>query len=103
MRTGRRRDRVPAGCERASVVIAIVTAGGVALLVAGFGTPILIRSLSRRRIGQHVREDGPALHIVKAGTPTMGGIAMIIAVISGYVLGHVGTQASFSAAGGLVV
>ena len=84
-------------------MISIFTAGGVALLISGFGTPVLLRWLTSRRIGQQVREDGPALHIVKAGTPTMGGIAMIVAVVAGYLLGHVGTHAAFSAAGALVV
>jgi phospho-N-acetylmuramoyl-pentapeptide-transferase len=84
-------------------MISIFTAGGVALLISGFGTPVLLRWLTSKRIGQQVREDGPALHIVKAGTPTMGGIAMIIAVVAGYLLGHVGTHTAFSAAGALVV
>ncbi len=84
-------------------MIAIFTAGGVAILVAGFGTPILLRSLTRRRIGQHIREDGPAIHQIKAGTPTMGGIAMIVAIVAGYVLGHVGTHIAFSVPGFLVV
>jgi len=84
-------------------VIAIFTSGGIALLVSGFFTPILLRSLSRRRIGQQIREDGPAIHYMKAGTPTMGGIAIIVAVVAGYVLGHVGTHLAFTASGGLVV
>jgi len=84
-------------------VIAIFTAGGVAILVSGFGTPLLLRWLNRQSIGQHIREDGPAIHLIKAGTPTMGGIAMVAAVVAGYVLGHVGTHISFTAPGLLVV
>jgi phospho-N-acetylmuramoyl-pentapeptide-transferase len=84
-------------------VISIFTAGGIALLVAGFGTPILLRSLRRRGVGQQIREDGPARHILKAGTPTMGGIAMIIAIVVAYILGHVGTGTTFSNAGMLVI
>ena len=49
------------------IVIAIFTAGGVAILVAGFGTPILLRWLTRRRIGQQIREDGPARHAARPG------------------------------------
>ncbi len=84
-------------------MISIFTAGGIALLFAGFGTPILLRSLRRRGIGQHVREDGPAGHILKAGTPTMGGIAMLAAVVGGYLLGHVGTNTAFTSEGALIV
>ena len=84
-------------------MISIFTAGGVAILVAGFGTPILLRFLVKWRIGQHVREDGPAQHAAKQGTPTMGGIAMLGGMLAGYVLGHVGTKASFTRSGWLVV
>ncbi len=84
-------------------MIAIFTSGGVAILVSGFGTPILLRFLTHRQIGQHIREDGPARHIMKAGTPTMGGIMMIVAVVAGYVLSHVGTQADFTRGGWLAV
>ncbi len=84
-------------------MIAIFTSGGIALLVAGFGTPILLRWLRRRRIGQQIREDGPAIHLVKAGTPTMGGIAIVAAVVAGYLLGHLGTHVPFSRSGLLAV
>lgn len=84
-------------------MISLFTSGGVAILAAGFGTPVLLRWLIRWRIGQHVRDDGPAHHAVKQGTPTMGGIAMLAAVLAGYVLGHVGTGTPFSRSGWLVV
>jgi phospho-N-acetylmuramoyl-pentapeptide-transferase len=84
-------------------VISIFTAGGVALLVAGFGTPILLRFLVKWRIGQHVREDGPQAHAAKQGTPTMGGIALLGGMLAGYVLGHVGTGAPFTRSAWLVV
>ncbi len=84
-------------------MISIFTAGGVAILVAGFGTPILLRFLIKWHIGQHIREDGPSGHASKAGTPTMGGIAMLAAMLAGYILGHVGTKAAFTRSGWLVV
>ena len=84
-------------------MIALLTSGGVAILIAGFGTPVLLRWLVRWRIGQHVRDDGPAQHAAKAGTPTMGGIAMLGGVLGGYILGHVGTAAPFTRSGWLVV
>ncbi|MHB8243898.1 MAG: phospho-N-acetylmuramoyl-pentapeptide-transferase [Acidimicrobiales bacterium] len=84
-------------------MISIFTSGGVAILVAGFGTPILLRFLIKWRIGQHVREDGPHSHAAKQGTPTMGGIALLGGMVAGYVLGHIGTKTSFTRSGWLVV
>jgi len=49
----------------------------VICLVVG---PFLIRWLTAAKIGQSVRDDGPEAHLVKAGTPTMGGAMIIIAV-----------------------
>ena len=77
--------------------------GGVALVVSILLTPILLRWLLSQGIGQPIREDGPASHSVKAGTPTMGGIAIIGGVVVGYALGHVGTQIRFSRTGYLAV
>lgn len=84
-------------------MIALLMSGGIALLVSAFGTPVLMRWLSTRRIGQQIREDGPAMHAAKAGTPTMGGIAMVVAIVLGYVLGHFGTTVSYSSAGAFCV
>jgi phospho-N-acetylmuramoyl-pentapeptide-transferase len=84
-------------------MIAIFTAGGVAILISVFGTPILLRWLTHRRIEQQIRAEGPAMHARKAGTPTMGGIAMLAAVVGGYLLGHVGTNTAFSSDGALVI
>jgi phospho-N-acetylmuramoyl-pentapeptide-transferase len=77
-------------------MIPLLSAGAVAVLVSGFGTPMLLRWLVRWRIGQQIRVDGPAHHTLKAGTPTMGGIAILVAVVAGYGLGHVGTSAPFT-------
>ncbi|MGD1011046.1 MAG: phospho-N-acetylmuramoyl-pentapeptide-transferase [Acidimicrobiales bacterium] len=84
-------------------MIPLLSAGALSLLVAGFGTPILLRWLIRWRIGQQIRADGPAHHTLKAGTPTMGGIAILIAVVVGYCLGHVGTSAPFTRSAVLVL
>jgi phospho-N-acetylmuramoyl-pentapeptide-transferase len=77
--------------------------GGVALCVAIFSTPILMRWLRRRQIGQHIREDGPASHSSKAGIPTMGGVVIVAAVVAGYFMGHVGPEVRFSRTGYLLV
>src|ERR1700730_11303672 len=84
-------------------MLGLLVAGGVALWVSILTTPVLISFFRTRRLGQHIREDGPATHSVKAGTPTMGGLAIVGAVVFGYALGHVGSQVSFSRVGYLVV
>lgn len=43
--------------------------------------PAFIHFLQRRHIGQQVRDDGPQTHLIKQGTPTMGGVVMLLAVI----------------------
>jgi phospho-N-acetylmuramoyl-pentapeptide-transferase len=84
-------------------MVALLVAGSMALLTAILGTPILIRSFAVRGIGQQIREDGPQGHLTKAGTPTMGGIAILSAVVVGYVAAHIRTGAVFTAAGFLVI
>ncbi len=80
-----------------------MSSGASAFWLAILGTPFLMRWLLRNRIGQPIREDGPATHTAKAGTPTMGGIAIVAAVAGGYLIGHIGTEVSFTPAGILVV
>ena len=58
----------------ALVFLAIVLAAAFTLIL----TPLLIKLLQRVHIGQQVRDDGPQTHLVKQGTPTMGGIVMLI-------------------------
>ena len=84
-------------------MVALLIAGAVSLMAAILGTPILIRSLQARGIGQQIRDDGPQGHFSKAGTPTMGGITMVGAAAFGYAASHVYTGAVFTAAGVLVV
>jgi phospho-N-acetylmuramoyl-pentapeptide-transferase len=67
----------------------ILIAGAIGLLAAVLGTPLLIRWLRAHGIGQQIREDGPERHLTKAGTPTMGGVAIIGAAVIGYVVCHV--------------
>ncbi|HEX5224642.1 MAG TPA: phospho-N-acetylmuramoyl-pentapeptide-transferase [Solirubrobacteraceae bacterium] len=58
----------------------ILFGGTAALLICIFLSPKFIEFLRNREFGQHIREDGPAGHHQKAGTPTMGGIIIFIAV-----------------------
>lgn len=66
----------------------ILVAAAVSLLISLFGTPLLIRLLRRRGYGQHIREEGPEAHHDKRGTPTMGGITIIIGAVVGYLAAH---------------
>jgi phospho-N-acetylmuramoyl-pentapeptide-transferase len=82
----------------------------VAFTVSVLGTPLLIRALRARGIGQLIRDDGPFTHphAQKAGTPTMGGLAIIAGVLTGYAVAHVrAEQVKFARTGlslmGLVV
>ncbi len=43
------------------------------------------------------------MHLAKAGTPTMGGVALVAAAVVGYLMGHAGTHVAFSRPGVLVV
>lgn len=70
-------------------MIAILIATAIALLVSILFTPYLIRSFSRQGFGQEIREEGPQGHQSKRGTPTMGGVAILVAMWAGYVLAHV--------------
>ncbi|HJG52383.1 MAG TPA: phospho-N-acetylmuramoyl-pentapeptide-transferase [Brachybacterium faecium] len=69
-------------------MIAIIVSGAVALLLSILGTPLFIKVLERRGYGQFVRDDGPTSHATKRGTPTMGGVAIILAVLVAYFLTH---------------
>ena len=69
-------------------MLGLLVSGSVALWIALLFTPFLIRYFRTRELGQHIREDGPASHSAKAGTPTMGGIGIVAAVIIGYLTAH---------------
>src|SRR4030088_1859642 len=58
----------------------ILFGGTAALLICIFLSPKFIEFLRKREFGQHIREDGPEGHHQKAGTPTMGGIIVMLAV-----------------------
>ena len=58
----------------------ILIGGTAALLICIFLSPKFIEFLRKREFGQHIREDGPEGHHQKAGTPTMGGVIIFLAV-----------------------
>jgi phospho-N-acetylmuramoyl-pentapeptide-transferase len=81
----------------------ILVAGAVSMLLALFGTPLVIKLLRRQGYGQPIRVEGPKSHETKRGTPTMGGAVMVVATLVGYVVGHVATHDPMSASGLLVL
>ena len=83
-------------------MVAVFLAGGIALLVALIGTPLLIGWLHARGIGQQIREEGPQGHISKAGTPTMGGLMIVGSGVAGYLFAHL-REGTYYSRGGLLV
>jgi phospho-N-acetylmuramoyl-pentapeptide-transferase len=81
----------------------ILVTGAVSLLLALFGTPLVIGVLRRQGYGQPIRVDGPKSHETKRGTPTMGGTVMVLAAVVGYLVGHATTHDPMSASGLLVL
>ena len=67
-------------------MIRLLFAGAISMTVSLFGTKALINWLTARQIGQPIRDDGPQSHQLKAGTPTMGGLAIVTGAVSGYVV-----------------
>lgn len=85
----------------------IIIAGVVAFLVAIFTTPALIRYFSSEGLGQEIREDGPRSHLRKRGTPTMGGIAILVGITVAYLVSGIYAKVTggegFSVSGWLVL
>ena len=59
------------------IIYAAVTAFIIAFVLA----PPMIRKLKELGLGQEIREEGPSSHLIKTGTPTMGGVLIIFAVL----------------------
>ncbi|MFZ3018328.1 MAG: phospho-N-acetylmuramoyl-pentapeptide-transferase [Gallionella sp.] len=62
------------------ITLRAVLAAMTALLISFMVGPAMIRKLAAMKIGQSVRTDGPQTHLVKAGTPTMGGALILTSV-----------------------
>jgi phospho-N-acetylmuramoyl-pentapeptide-transferase len=77
-------------------VIPILVAGAVGLAITLLGTPVAIRLFRDWGWGQRIREDGPHTHFEKVGTPTMGGIVMVGALIVAYLATRFTVAAGFT-------
>ena len=80
----------------------ILLSGAISMIVALLGTRPTITVLRKRKLGQQVRTEVTAQQ-GKSGTPTMGGIVIIIASLVGYVAGHLLTGVTMTASGILVL
>ena len=63
------------------ITLRAVLASMTALVISLMAGPLVIRKLTAYKIGQAVRDDGPATHLAKAGTPTMGGALVLISIL----------------------
>ncbi|TWG92893.1 phospho-N-acetylmuramoyl-pentapeptide-transferase [Nocardioides sp. J9] len=63
---------------------AILLGGGIALLISLLGTRVVITLFTNWGYGQEIRDDGPTSHHTKRGTPTMGGVVIILAAVIAY-------------------
>jgi phospho-N-acetylmuramoyl-pentapeptide-transferase len=75
-------DFVSQSIDRGEVLIA----GMAAMLITIFLGPKFIEYLRLKEFGQHIREDGPEEHHAKAGTPTMGGLIIFVAIAIPYLV-----------------
>src|SRR5215831_67312 len=62
------------------ITLRAVLATMTALLISFLLGPRMIRKLTEYKIGQAIRNDGPQTHLVKAGTPTMGGALILVSI-----------------------
>jgi phospho-N-acetylmuramoyl-pentapeptide-transferase len=62
------------------ITLRAVLAAMTALIISFIAGPAMIRKLTAYKIGQSVRTDGPQTHLAKAGTPTMGGALILVAI-----------------------
>ena len=67
----------------------IFIAAVFALMTSILCTPMVVVFFRRRGFGQEIRDDGPQTHLIKRGTPTMGGVAIVGSTVIGYVVAHV--------------
>ncbi|MCU1658548.1 MAG: phospho-N-acetylmuramoyl-pentapeptide-transferase [Pseudonocardiales bacterium] len=66
----------------------ILIAAVVSLLSSILCTPLVVAWFRGRGFGQEIRSDGPQSHLIKRGTPTMGGVAIVGSTVLGYAVAH---------------
>ena len=68
-------------------MIGLIAAFIIGMALSVTGTPLLIRFLVLHQYGQFIRQDGPTQHLTKRGTPTMGGLVIILATVIAWLIG----------------
>ena len=85
----------------------VVIAGAIAAIISLIGTPMLIRILARHGYAQAIRQSTDDWnfpdHESKVGTPSMGGVAILLGVIGGYFLTHLVVWRPLTASGPLII
>ena len=81
----------------------ILVSAAVALVVSILFTPYLIRMFSKQGFGQEIREEVQKSHAAKRGTPTMGGMAILVAMWAGYLVTHLTVADQSPSISGLLV
>jgi len=84
-------------------VRAILLSSGLAIVLSLLGTRFALRWFERHGFGQPIREDGPTTHYVKRGTPTMGGVVILLSAVVAYLAATIGTGGSPSASAWLLM
>ncbi|HEY0903058.1 MAG TPA: phospho-N-acetylmuramoyl-pentapeptide-transferase [Marmoricola sp.] len=75
---------------------AILLAGGLSLIFTIFGTRLAIKVFAAKGYGQLIRDDGPTTHHTKRGTPTMGGLVIVLSTVLAYFLAKLITGSDVS-------
>jgi len=78
-------------------MIAFIIGFITSLVCTLVGTPIMIRIVHRLHYGQYIRQDGPKSHLVKRGTPTMGGVVINLSILIGWLVSAIWRHLSYGA------
>lgn len=84
-------------------MIALLVAAATSMIFALLLTPLFARAFRRLNLGQFIRADTPTTHVVKRGTPSMGGVVFISASVVGYFFGKLVAREPPSASALLVI
>lgn len=69
-------------------MLALIFAAGFSLVFTLILTPLFAKMFRRFNLGQFIRADTPTTHVVKRGTPSMGGVVFVTGAVAGYFAGH---------------
>jgi phospho-N-acetylmuramoyl-pentapeptide-transferase len=96
-------SRAASSAEGGLQMRGVLYAAAFGLFFALIGTPMAIKTLARYGFGQQIRTDGPTTHQSKRGTPTMGGVVIVLATLIAYGLTKLVTMRTPTASALLVL